>query len=270
MPTVRIAPQRILLCQLLAIACLGLGHACATVLYQHTELFQHTDIRTLLDLDAESGLGTWYSALSILACAITAYILSRHEEAKASRRFWGGAALLAAFLALDEAVGIHEHFTVIGKLLTSGDGIFRVSWWAPYLLALAPIVVAMAPGLLRLDAATRNRLVVAGGIYVAAAVGLEIIESSQYDAFLHQHGLLQGADADWARVAPIIKADAVFMHDYSLLVLVEETLEMLGVALALRALAMHAAQLNAQFALVFQKPDAKASRPDKSPGATQR
>ena len=270
MPMMKLEPQRIFLWQLLVIACLALGHVCATILLPNSPLFQHAEMRALLDLDSESGLGTWYSALAILACAAVAYILSRAEEAKSSRRFWGGAALLAAFLALDEAVGIHEHFTVIGKMLTSGDGIFRVSWWAPYLLALTPVLIAMAPGLLRLDTATRNRLVVAGVIYVAAAVGLEIIESSQYDAFLHQHGLLIGTDADWARVAPIIRADPVFMHDYSLLVLAEETLEMLGVALALRALAMRAAQLNAQLGLVFRGPAAKTSRPDDSPDATRR
>lgn len=264
MPTMQLEPQRIFLWQLLAIACLALGHVCATILLPHTALFQHAEIRALLDLDAETGFGTWYSALAILACAATAYMLSRLETAKPDRRFWFGVALLAAFLALDEAVGIHEHLSALGKLLTSGVGIFRVSWWLVYLVLLAPVAIAMAPGVLRLDSRTRNRLIVAGIIYVAAAVGLEIIESAQFDAFLVQHGL---SNVAWERAAPIVHGDASFTRGYSWLVLFEETLEMLGVALALRALLMRAEMTGADIRLTFGK---TPTRPDDRPDAPAR
>lgn len=268
MPTMQLEPRRVFAWQALAVACLGLGHLGATILLRDTPLFSHAEFRTLFDLDAETGFGAYFSSLAILACATAAFVLSQAEPTRPARRFWGCVAALAAFLALDEALGIHEHFSLIGKMLTSGEGIFRVNWWAGYVVALTPVGLAMAPGFFRLDPATRDRLMLAGVLFLIGAVGFEIIESARFDAFLVQRELVDGAHLDWARVAPVVMADAAYIREQSWLVLAEETLEMLGSALALRALLLRAANLGAIFGVTFVTPAPKSARAPRPVGDT--
>lgn len=247
MQMAKIEPQKVLTLHLCLIVCLALGHVAATILFRDSALFSHPQIRAFFDLDGERGLGSYFSAIGLLACAGVAWFLSSAEYDRAARRFWGAVALLAAFLSVDESLGIHENFSALANLFTPATGVFRWNWWAGYVAVLAPVICLMVPGLLKLERATQLRLVAAGLVFVAGAVGFEILESARFDAMLAAHGIDDAANIDWAQLSPAINADLAYQRSQSVLVLCEEVLEMLGVAMALRTLLMRAADLRALF-----------------------
>lgn len=180
-----------------------------------------------LDIDSEGTPGAYYSALGFLATALVAGHMAHHESGRSQRRFWAVTAFLLGFLSIDEAASIHEGFQVLGNFIVPRTGIFYFSWWAPYLLALAPVLAVMTPGLLSLPKQTRNTLVISGAIFLTGAVGVELIEAAAYDQIVS--------------MAPDNPALVPLTQRFKLLAMVEECLELLAVALVLRALLRHAA-----------------------------
>jgi len=230
---------------------LAMGHFLAVVALPDVWPFSADRVQALFDLDGEAAPGAFFSALALLACAGAGAFVAAAEPERAIRRFWLIAAALAAFLAVDEAVALHEQFGAIGKPLTGGRGVFTISWWAVYPLFLAPVVALLAPGLLRQSAATRNRLLAAGALYVGVVIGFEIAQSLARDEFVSALGL-RGADGiDWTAYAQSLASPAGQTYEMRQhwLTLGEEPLEMAAVALALRAALLRAAELGASLRL---------------------
>jgi hypothetical protein len=234
---------------LVIIALLAAGHTVFVILLGETPPFSAERIRTFFDLDMEAAPGAYFSALAWLAVAGAALLHVRED-----RLFWYLVAALAAVMSLDEAVRIHERFTAIGERITPASGVFTISWWAIYPLVLAPALVVGARGFFRLDTATRNRLLIAGALFVVGAVGLEIAESLATDAFIVENGLRGPQGTNWSEFDFALDtrgADLKRLMDR--LVVVEEGLEMIGVALALRALLLRAADKGAEVRVAIER-----------------
>ncbi|KAF0172070.1 MAG: hypothetical protein FD124_1994 [Alphaproteobacteria bacterium] len=221
-------PNRIFVLQCAAIALFALAHLAGLLALADAGPVAEKFFHQYLDLNSEGTPAAYYSALGFLATALVAGHLARHERARRAQRFWMVAALLLAFFSVDEAASIHEGFQVIGRLFLPQKGIFYFAWWAPYLAVLTPVVVALAPGLLGLPRRTRNMLILAATLFLTGALGLELLESRVVDA------AVTAAAGGGEHARPT--------HTFALLAMVEECLEMLAVALTLRALLRHAAE----------------------------
>ena len=242
--------RRVFFWHIVVIACLAAAHLIVTIVLRDNPVLGHDKVQALFDLDSEAGPGAFFSSLALLACAGMTALISRDAADPPIRRFWTLCAFLAAYLSLDEAIGIHEKFSVIAHLVTSGRGIFTIGWWVIYPFVLAPFLAIGLPGLFRLDPATRHRLVLAGLVFVSGAVGFEIVESLSRDAFVTIFHLRHGNEIDWSAYGAALSTHgASFQREQHGLVLFEETLEMTGVALALRALLIHAAALGSAMAV---------------------
>jgi len=223
---ITLQPDRIFLWQLGVIALLMLGHWIGLQGYLQGLIAHERFVSQYLDLNGEGTPAAYFSALSLLATALVAWFLSANADQKADRRFWGLTALLLAFFSLDEAVSVHEGFVVIGERFLPREGIFFFAWWAPYLLALAPLLAVLVPGLLRLAPSTRWSLVIGGALFVTGALGMELAESEiAARAVTHPPG------------SPYYE---MLYRQIDWLVLAEECLEMVGVAIVLRGLLIHA------------------------------
>lgn len=165
-----------------------------------------------LSLSYEANLPTWASSSLLLGCAIAAAAVAR--RATAWRRHWWGVAIGLGYASMDEATEIHEH---LGGLFGTG-GVLYFDW----VIVAAAILVVLSwlyLGFMRaLPRATRVGLVVAAAVYVAGAVGMELPLGWWTEQF--------GNDG----------------LGYALIDWVEETLELIGASLALRALAAHPAE----------------------------
>jgi hypothetical protein len=172
----------------------------------------------LFSLNAEQNPPSLFSAAALLLTAAVCGLCARRSEKK-ENSFWVLMAFVFAYLAIDEAIAIHELLIPRARIFFHASGAFANAWVIPYGIALIVFVSFIFGPLMRLPAPTRNGLVLAGIVFVTGALGFEMIEA----------GVRNPGFPPWLTQSIL---SAIFM-------LCEETLEMLGIALALRACLRH-------------------------------
>ena len=167
-----------------------------------------------LDLGHEPSLPNWYSSLALLGSALLLGVIShlqRIREAKFARH-WLALTILFLLMALDEAIVIHEMADDnLHRWLDTG-GMFYFAWVIPGSILAGTVSLFFLNFLRNLDKQTRNGLLLAGGIFLGGALGVEMIE---------------GAIVDSAGLASI---------HLSFVQAVEEFMEMLGIAILIYTL----------------------------------
>jgi len=184
-------------------------------------LFGFTNMKgltPLFSLEGEGNLPTLFSAAA-LALLAAACLLCVKNARNGERIFWQAMAAAFLFLAVDEATSIHEYLSAAIQKPLHATGAFGRAWVIPYGIAAAIFGALTLKKLLGLPPNTRNGLVIAGTLYVAGAVGFEMLESFMVE-----------------RAFARTMVNILF---YDFCVLCEEGLEMLGVALALRTSLLH-------------------------------
>lgn len=206
------APARAIISRALLVG--GLAIAAAGLIVELIHLRSHapaveTTVR-LLSLSYEANLPTWYASSLLLGCALLLGAIATDVAARGApfRRHWWGLAVGFAFMSIDEAVELHEH---LGGRLDLG-GVFYFDWVIPASAVVASIAVIYLRFVRALPRARRRWFVLAGAIYVGGAVGAELPLGW------------------WAERAGTDSAG------YMLIDWVEETLELTGVSLFMRAL----------------------------------
>lgn len=160
-------------------------------------------------VDAEHNVPTFLSFLLIGFSALLLGIRTRVAflEGDRLRHHWLLLAVLFVAMAFDEAAQIHE--TVIGPLrhVLATDGVFFFAWVIPALVMLSVLGLVYLPFLIALPTSTAFALVGCGAVYVGGAVGAEMV-----GGVFATHGAFSDLG-------------------YRLTTVVEETCEMLGIAL---------------------------------------
>lgn len=169
------------------------------------------DLQLRVSVDEEASLPALFSAVMLLLCLALLLLIAR---APATRRKlpWtvlGGAFL---FLALDEAVAIHEGLMAHMSPRVGGSGYLHFVWVVPYGIGTAVLAAVYIPFLRSLPRRSARLFVAAGSVFVVGALGFEMLggkvaDSSGYEAF-----------------------------SYTALSTAEETLEMAGVIIFVYAL----------------------------------
>lgn len=174
-------------------------------------------VRLLFDLRAEGNVASAFSALLWLVAALLMALLHVQERSSPSGRAeWGWLAGLFLFLACDEVAQVHEKLNKsMRALLGGGDqGILNYAWVIPYAVFMALVLGCCIRFLRAVDQRTSRGLLLAGAVFVAGAMGMELVESA------HTHLPLD---------APLVFVSTT----------VEETLEMTGVLLLIHTLLRH-------------------------------
>ncbi len=130
----------------------------------------------LFNFNLEANIPTLYSACQ-LALAAT-LLLSVGVALKNTRRpctAWIALAVLFLFLAIDEASSIHEQLTVITREALGTSGYLFFAWVIPYGIATLLLFLLFAKFLFDLPARTRSLFVLSGAVYLAGAVGFEML-----------------------------------------------------------------------------------------------
>lgn len=205
----------------ISVLVLGLNYAHASQAIMH-------DIRLWnlpmpwLNIDGEASLSSWYASSLLLLASVLMLWSSLAERAKRRPTALGWLILSIGFvyLSIDESSMIHESLAALTAGFAADLPIFRHRW---VIVALPVVLLAGAlfvPFLLKLPRATALRLIAAGAVYVGGALGMEMINGAVLVAE-GQSGL------------------------YVALICVEETMEVLGILLAIRTVALHIAALDA-------------------------
>ena len=164
----------------------------------------------------EGKLPTFYSGVTLLAAAALLGLIAAHERRQGGFRLhWAGLGAIFAAMAMDELVVIHEHSSgVVRSFLAITGGPLYHAWVVPAMVFLAVLGIAYFRFLAALPVRSRALFVVAGLIYTAGVLGMEMAGA----AYTAAHGL-----------------DLV----YGALSTIEEILEMTGIVVFLYGLMDH-------------------------------
>ena len=174
------------------------------------------DVLKRFDLGHEPSIPAFYSAAAMVASAGLLFFLGRRDRAQSRRPAWYALSILFLLLAIDEAVMFHEMVDTAMNRLNLGR-MFYFSWVIPGFIFAAVVGLAFLKFLLSLPHRTRNLLILSGVVFLAGAIGMEIIAGLIFDAAASE----EAAVGSIAHV--IVQA-------------IEEGLEMTGVAIFFCAL----------------------------------
>ena len=137
------------------------------------------------DLDAERSVPTWYSSLLLVLCSLLLLSIARIKLTRGEHNALRWLALAAIFLALsvDESVSFHEWLSAYLARTFHLSGVFHFAWVAPALVLVAIGAVAYLPFVLEFTGARRALLVASAVVYLAGAVGLEMVAGVHVEAF---------------------------------------------------------------------------------------
>jgi hypothetical protein len=162
----------------------------------------------LFDVDKEANFPTWYSSAALLLSAgLLALVavqnqnpsltLPIHGEGIKGRGgwYWWGMAIIFMLLSIDESVSLHErtmapiyNILKVRGVIDSAIGEFLTYPWiilgAAFVLLF---VIAYGRFLLRLPTRTRWLFIIGGALFVAGAMGMELIDSYFAQRYGHEN-----------------------------------------------------------------------------------
>ncbi|MBK9420650.1 MAG: hypothetical protein IPN44_06315 [Flavobacteriales bacterium] len=209
----------------------------------------------LADLDTEANMPTLYNVLLFFFGAVLFLMHGLRTNAKIARG-WKTMAAVFFFLGVDEGSQIHEKFMQFTKRLlegSGGDGLggwFYYAWVIPYGLAAIGLVLLLSRWLFGLSPALRKRLIMSGIIYVFGAVFLEMAGGKLIATLTP----VDPGNYPWmpCRVFGDTADCWIFMEPkYIAMYTLEETFEMTGLILCIRALLLDLADRNTQLTLAI-------------------
>ncbi len=174
---------------------------------------------SFVNLTGEANLPTWFSALLWQIAALLAFSIAQaHREKNLPNvGYWIGMVPLFLFLSLDEAAMIHENVGDMIARRAELPDVFNYTFaWVLFGVGLVAVVgLIYLRFLLRLQRALAVLFVASAAIFVFASVGVESVSASVWNGKLDQFPF----GLTWGRM-----------------VVLEETLEKLGVILLLYTL----------------------------------
>jgi hypothetical protein len=139
----------------------------------------------LFDFDGEGKPFAAWSALTILSAGVLSLLVGRQDAERPVRRRWVVLGLIFAFMAVDEAVTIHEHI----------EERFNVDWQVAYAPLIATAGVAWLLVLRRIWALKRERLLlIAGAVCWVVAQIDEHIQSNPQEGRISGYGALSAVE----------------------------------------------------------------------------
>jgi hypothetical protein len=172
--------------------------------------FRHHSFFILFDLEAEGNLSTWFASTLLLAAAVLLFVIGRSSESFLALR-WKILSLVFLYIAIDEAAQLHE-FTILHlRNAMNLSGVFYFSWVVVAIPIVALLAIFYIRFLLSLPSPVRELAFTAATLYVSGALGMEMINAAHAEIYGHT-------------------------LKYELMTDLEETLELVGIALWLFAL----------------------------------
>lgn len=202
---------------LLIVACLLVAASVAGQIMKY--IFGHPTVHGLVylfNINQEQNIPTLFSVILLMICSILlslAFYLD-HKQAAGLKMYWGTLAAGFIYLAVDEFAELHEKFGLsvrpfMGEYL---HGFLYYSWVVPALAIVLFISIFYSSFLFKLPKVTRINFIIAAIIYVTGLVGLEMLGGNYHE--------INGSEN----------------ITYNLISTLEESLEMMGLILFIRAL----------------------------------
>jgi hypothetical protein len=179
------SPRSIRHALLAIVAVLTVASAVAQVLKYPLDSPSAHGLVPLVDSDAEGNLPTWYSSLTLLACSLLAGTVALSSQRARSRYAWHWTLLSIVFFlaALDESVALHERVNAwLSSVFDPGGWLYQL-WVVPGAVLALALAIAYRPFIAHLPKPVRRLATRGALVFVAAALGLEMIEAKLADSY---------------------------------------------------------------------------------------
>lgn len=177
---------------------------------------EHPIIALAMDrirLDSERSISAFFCFLIFLIAfkLLTLIAIGKVTRRDPWRWHWVGLACVFLFLAYDEAASLHEMLTDPLREALGVSGFFYFAWVIPGMILVACVFLIYLRFLLRLQRRYALLFVASGAVFIAGALGVELITAQSYE-------------------------ESYDDGPYHLLTTLEESLEMAGIILFIHAL----------------------------------
>ena len=141
------------------------------------DFFLREAFAAAFNLDGELNIPAVYSALALLSCSIILSFITyiknnRHDSYTA---YWGGLSIVFAFLSFDELASLHESMMYPVRAALKTDGFLYFAWVIPGSIGVLIFLLVFFKFITNLTMKTRNIFLIAGTIYIAGAIGCELV-----------------------------------------------------------------------------------------------
>lgn len=133
-------------------------------------------------LDKENCLAPYYSSVLMIIAALLMTIMGQSSDNKRRQIQWYVLAFVFVLMSVDESASFHEVMISPLRPLFSFSSYLHYAWIVPgsifvllFGLAYIPFVFAMKPQM-------RNRIILAGGLFVTGALGMEAVGGHFFSA----------------------------------------------------------------------------------------
>jgi hypothetical protein len=129
----------------------------------------------LFNMNDEQNIPTLYNTFITLLSALLLVLIASKAEIKRDKLLWGGMALIFLYIGVDDFVTFHEgvyhHFVPE----YSGTGFLTYGWVIPYGAIILIVLVIYIPHVIRIPWKVRNKIILAGAVFVTCAYVLEFV-----------------------------------------------------------------------------------------------
>jgi hypothetical protein len=171
---------RVLLAAFALLLCVHAGGLFLTFALQYGDPF---GLIRLLNIAVERNIPTLYQSGLFLIGAALFLLLSRlpaHDMRE--RRMWLVLAATFVFLALDEALAIHERLIDPVRTHLDTGGLLFFAWVVPYSIAVLALAMWATPKFWRLGSRFRILFGLSAVVFLSGAVGMEMVGGEYYEA----------------------------------------------------------------------------------------
>ncbi len=225
-----ITPKRLLNYILIIILCLLLMNFIYIFTKYLTSYQLVAEYLRIFNFDREASIPTLYSCMALFLCSFLLFVIStRHSKILYKMLMWRGLALLFLFLTIDEMVSFHESLILpFRSLFDISSGFLFFAWVIPYGIGVFVFGLVYLRFLMDLPKKTRFLFILSGSLFVSGAIGMELIGANEF-------------------------AKAGYSFSFSLITTLEESMEMIGIAFFIYALAQYIYENFGSFSLKIVK-----------------
>jgi hypothetical protein len=169
----------------------------------------------LFFVDNENNIPTMYSALTLLFCSIVLGFIAniKRVNRETYANYWLALTIIFLFFSIDEFVSLHEKLIEPVQKGLNVSGFFHFAWVIPGIAFAFACLLIFTRFLFHLPNQTRRLFLFAGGLYIGGTLGMEMIGGYYASLIGRENNII-----------------------YAVIVTIEESLEMLGIAVFIYSL----------------------------------
>ncbi|WP_009632222.1 hypothetical protein [Synechocystis sp. PCC 7509] len=171
-------------------------------------------LASISNVDVEQNIPTLYSWSALLFCAMLLAIVAKIKQVAGDRHvnYWKALAIIFVYLALDEAIAIHEKFIEPLRSSLNTSGFLYYAWVIPGAIFAFAVFLGFLKFINALPPKTKRLFLTAGAVFIGGAMGMELLSGAYTELYTNNNFIT------------------------SILTSIEEFMEMMGIVIFIYAL----------------------------------